>query len=208
MRGGVPPNGSGRQALHRLAGDFGDQVEVLVDVEDGEAPQLGSGGHQEVRDRRRPVAALVGEEQLDFDGAVLDARRQVLHRHGRQWGACDIGPQLGCRPGREAQLQAGDDGDSDQAPLDSLSPLECIRPVAETHVSRFVDQPGRRGGGQLQALAMTSGSLMSANVLAERARSSTVTLTGEATVLVSWRRRYSLRDRPRRWALASMAATT
>ena len=28
----------------------------------------------------RPVAALVGEEQLDFDGAVLDARRQVLHR--------------------------------------------------------------------------------------------------------------------------------
>jgi hypothetical protein len=91
----TPPNGSGRQALHRLTGDFGDQVEVLIDVEDGEASQLGGGGYQEVRDRRRPVAALVGEEQLDFDGAVLDGRRQVLHRHGCQRRACGIGAELG-----------------------------------------------------------------------------------------------------------------
>jgi hypothetical protein len=36
------------EALDRLAGDVGDQVEVLVEVEHGQVGQLGGGGDQEV----------------------------------------------------------------------------------------------------------------------------------------------------------------
>ena len=45
-------------ALGWLAGDAGDEVEVLVQVQDGEPPELSSGGNQQVGNRRRAVLAL------------------------------------------------------------------------------------------------------------------------------------------------------
>ena len=45
-------------ALGWLAGDAGDEVEVLVQVQDGEPPEFSSGGNQQVGNRRRAVLAL------------------------------------------------------------------------------------------------------------------------------------------------------
>jgi hypothetical protein len=43
------------QAVGLLAGDRGDEIEVLIDVEDGEPRGFGCGGDQEVRDGRSAV---------------------------------------------------------------------------------------------------------------------------------------------------------
>src|ERR1039458_4980500 len=37
---GLPPLSGDRQALHGLPGDLGDQVEVLVEMQDGQAAEL------------------------------------------------------------------------------------------------------------------------------------------------------------------------
>jgi hypothetical protein len=38
------------ESLDELAGDFGDDLEVLVEMEDGEPSQLGGGSDQKIRD--------------------------------------------------------------------------------------------------------------------------------------------------------------
>lgn len=50
MRGHV--GGSGGEAFDRLAGDLGDELEVLVEVEDGEVVELGGGPPSRSRPRR------------------------------------------------------------------------------------------------------------------------------------------------------------
>jgi len=69
------------KALRRLSGDLGDEVEVLVEVHDGEPGQLGRGGDDEVGDRGCTVVPQVSEQRLHFDGAILDRRGLVLDRH-------------------------------------------------------------------------------------------------------------------------------
>jgi len=45
------------EALQRLVCDVGDQLEVLVEVKDGQVGQLRRGGYQDVRNRRRSMVA-------------------------------------------------------------------------------------------------------------------------------------------------------
>ena len=74
-------------ALGWLAGDAGDEVEVLVQVQDGEPPELSSGGNQQVGNRRRAVLALACQCQLDLNCSVLNRGCHVLHWHCRdRWG--------------------------------------------------------------------------------------------------------------------------
>lgn len=61
---------------------------------------------------------------------------------------------------------------------------------------------------EFHALDITSGSLMSAKTSAERLRSATVTVARARVSVESCRRRYSLRDSPRRCGWASISATT
>jgi hypothetical protein len=58
---------SGFQSLRRLRRDLGDQLEVLVQVQDGEAGQLGGGGDDQVRNGRRTMSALIRPPQLNLD---------------------------------------------------------------------------------------------------------------------------------------------
>ncbi len=53
-----------REALGRLAGDFGNQIEVLVHMQDSETGKLGDGGDQEVGNLRGPVLTPLGEHAL------------------------------------------------------------------------------------------------------------------------------------------------
>ena len=78
-------------ALGWLAGDAGDEVEVLVQVQDGEPPELSSGGNQQVGNRRRAVLALACQCQLDRNCSVLKRWHHVLDWHrrdrrGREYG--------------------------------------------------------------------------------------------------------------------------
>lgn len=55
---GKPRNG--------LSSYRGDGVEVFVDVQDGQSRQLGGGRNDEIGDRRPPVLAAIGQQQLNF----------------------------------------------------------------------------------------------------------------------------------------------
>ena len=70
------------EAFHWLACDLGDDVEVLVEVQDGESGELCGGGDDQVRDRGGTVLAAVGQQGQDLDRTVLDRRGQVFHWHG------------------------------------------------------------------------------------------------------------------------------
>ena len=69
------------KTLRGLSGDLGDEVEVPVEVYDGEPGQLCRGGDDEVGDRGCTVAPQIGEQRLHFDGAILDRRGLVLDWH-------------------------------------------------------------------------------------------------------------------------------
>jgi len=85
--------------LNGLTGDIGDELEVLVVMQDGELCQFGSGGDEQVWDGRRPVLAAFGERDLDFHGAVFDRRGEVLDRHAGEWWVPMTGPQVVNRAG-------------------------------------------------------------------------------------------------------------
>ncbi len=51
---------SGPETFDGLAGDRSDEVEVLVDVQDGESCEFGGGGDEEVGDRWGTMLASVG----------------------------------------------------------------------------------------------------------------------------------------------------
>jgi hypothetical protein len=52
---------AGNDPIEGLAGDVGDELEVLVDVEDGQIGQLRGRRDDEVGHRGRAVLATVGE---------------------------------------------------------------------------------------------------------------------------------------------------
>ena len=113
--------------------------------------------------------------------------------------------QLFARAGRVTNLQPRDRGDPDKPSLDPRRPLRRIRAGGESDQSRLVDQPVRHR----HARDMTAGSSRSAKTSANWAKSCVVTVEpAEAASCASRRRTYSLRDRPRRLARASTAATT
>lgn len=124
--------GSGRsQALGRLTGDLGDQVEVLVDVQNDEPGQLGGRGDDEVRHRGRTVPSAIGEQGLHLHGSILDGRRLVLDRDQRQRRSVDGRAQGWSRSSGVPDLQSGDGGDANQAPVDTLGPRRGLESRAE-----------------------------------------------------------------------------
>src|SRR5215469_11465787 len=71
------------EPLEGLAGNGGDDLEVLVDVQNGKPAQFSSCGDDEVGDRGRPVLTAISEQGQDFDSPVLNSRGLVLDRHRR-----------------------------------------------------------------------------------------------------------------------------
>ena len=71
------------EALHWLAGEVGDEVEVLVEMEHGALIELGHCGDQQVGDGGSAVLAALGQEALHLHGPVLCGGGEVLHWHRR-----------------------------------------------------------------------------------------------------------------------------
>ena len=69
------------EALCWLAGEFGDEFVVLVEVQDGEVSELGGGSDQQVGEGGRPMVSSFCERELKFDGAGFDLRGQILDGH-------------------------------------------------------------------------------------------------------------------------------
>lgn len=81
-RGSVAGAISGQtEAFCRLAGEVGNEFEILVHVQDGEVCELGSCGDQQVGDGGCPMVASFCKCKLQFDGPVFDLRSQVLDGH-------------------------------------------------------------------------------------------------------------------------------
>lgn len=87
------------------------------------------------------MVSPVGEKKLDLNGAVLNRRRQVLHRKQRQRRGCDLKPRLAARAKREADLQTGHCADAHQATLNPSQPFLGIWRVRQARVGGLVDQP-------------------------------------------------------------------
>ena len=94
-----------------MAGDVGDEVEVLVEVEDGEVVQLRGCGDDEVGDGGCPVLASVGEEHLDRHGAVYDGGSEVLDREEGKRRSGEVAAEFGRGPGGVADLEASNGTD-------------------------------------------------------------------------------------------------
>ena len=60
------------QALDGLAGEVGYHIEVLVEMQDRESGEFRGSRDDQVRYRRRPVLASVGEQGQDLDRPVLE----------------------------------------------------------------------------------------------------------------------------------------
>jgi hypothetical protein len=136
------------RTLHRLAGDRGNEVEILVDVQnDHDRPgEFGNRRDEQTRDRRCPVVALIAQQPLDLGSAIFHGRCQVLDRHRRQRWTAHRRTQFGPRPGREADLQPGHRGDrtrprcirtghspaSRLAPIRTSADLSTIQPLTPT----------------------------------------------------------------------------
>jgi hypothetical protein len=82
------------QAFQGLAGDLGDEVEVLVEVQHRQPGEFSGRRDDQIGYGRSTMLAPVGEQRQDLHGPVLDGRGQVLHRHGRQRRALEPCPQL------------------------------------------------------------------------------------------------------------------
>jgi len=86
-----------------LARDFGDEFELGVIVEHGEAAGLGDGGDEGVDEREGPVPAAGGEGRLSLEGPpVVGVGRG--HRRERQ-EAVDQHPVVGRAPGGVAETE-------------------------------------------------------------------------------------------------------
>jgi hypothetical protein len=69
------------QAFHRLAGDLGDEVEVLILVQHGQPGEFSSRGDNQVRYRRSAMLSSVRKQRQDLYRTILDGRGQGLHGH-------------------------------------------------------------------------------------------------------------------------------
>lgn len=72
------------EAVRRLSGDFADHVEILIEMQHGEARELAGGRYEQIRNRWCAVLAAISEQHLHLQGAVFDCRREVFDRHRRQ----------------------------------------------------------------------------------------------------------------------------
>lgn len=75
---------SSAEAFDGLAGDVGDQLVVLADMQDCELREFGYGGDEQIGNGGGAVVASVGEDRLHLDGPVLDGRGEVLHGKRRR----------------------------------------------------------------------------------------------------------------------------
>jgi hypothetical protein len=71
------------QALHGLAGDLSDEVEVLINVQNRQPSEFSSRSDDQTGCRRSAMLAPVCEQRQDLHSPVLDGGGLVLHRHGR-----------------------------------------------------------------------------------------------------------------------------
>src|SRR5690625_4395864 len=109
-------------------------------------------------------------------------------------------PQLISGTGAVPDLQPRDGAHPHQTTFDPLGPRLPIDGVTETDQGGLVDEPV----GHSHAPRMTSGSPRSANVRANWRSDSMLTGSSDVAATRSiCRRRYSVRDRPRRLAFAS-----
>ncbi|MFT5201573.1 MAG: hypothetical protein ACI9C1_000949 [Candidatus Aldehydirespiratoraceae bacterium] len=104
-----------------------------------------------------------------------------------------------------ADLESGDGADADEPSFDSLRPITGVARHVQSTDRRFVDEPSRHD----QASVITSGLSRSC------VRAAICANWSIPTGPLAWvrsrskaRRRYSVRDRPTRFALASIAAST
>ena len=82
------------QALDGLAGDVGNHIEVLVEMQDGEAGKFCGRRDDQVRYGRCPMLASVGEQGQNLDRSVLDSRGHVLNRHRGERRVSKSGAQI------------------------------------------------------------------------------------------------------------------
>lgn len=129
------------EALDRLAGQFGDHLEVLVKVEDGQPGELSGGRDDHVSDRGCAVLPEVCQTQLHFKSSVLDGRCLVFHGHGRQRRSTDGRAQVWTRACAVADLQAGDGADAHQSQFDLLGPLGSIGTTPQASECGGGDEP-------------------------------------------------------------------
>jgi hypothetical protein len=79
------------EALYGLPGEFCDEDEVLVEMENGAVVQFGCGAISR-RGSTGAMLSALGQQALYLHGPVLDRGSQVLHRHRRQ-GRRPQGPE-------------------------------------------------------------------------------------------------------------------
>jgi hypothetical protein len=72
------PQSGDVEPFERLAGDCGDDLEVLVEVQDRQPGEFGSGGDDQIWNRRCSVLAAVGQRGEDLDSARRAADASAL----------------------------------------------------------------------------------------------------------------------------------
>lgn len=80
----LPESSGDSQSLCGLPGDVGDEVEILVQVQDRVPGAFGHSGDQQVGYAGGSVLTVIGELHLDLDGALLHCRSEVFDRHQPQ----------------------------------------------------------------------------------------------------------------------------
>lgn len=63
-------------------------------VQHGESDEFGGGGDKQVWNRRCAVPTPVGEQHLDFQGAVFDCRGEVFDRHCGQRRSAEVATRV------------------------------------------------------------------------------------------------------------------
>ena len=155
----APPRTSpAPQTLHSLTRDLGDQIEVLVQMQDCQTGSLRQSRNQQVRHRRGTVPPLICEHQLDLDNAPLGSRGHELHGHQRQGRSPGCPAKVRTRSRREPHLQQGHGRDPQQPTPEPVHPEFRVIARRQAHQRRLVDQPG----GHRHAWSVTSGSARSA----------------------------------------------
>jgi hypothetical protein len=119
------------ESFHGLAGEFSDEVEVLVEVQDRQAGEFGGRRDQEVGYRGRAVLSAIGQEREYLNGPVLDGGCRVLDGHVGEGRVAQAGAEITRRSGGVANFQAGDGGDVYESAFDSVRPGVCVRACAQ-----------------------------------------------------------------------------